>query len=347
MIASASKFFLASTYQFSYSMAAYLSFYEAWATSVEDSLRVADERGWGQETSLPQLEYALILKSLAHCEEGVRRLAMGDKRVFKFDANGEFAMAQRMLTHWEQMLDRIETGDNYINEHTPLWASFCKAVTLLCDAWRECGPHVLELRFFEDPARTAYGKWLQDELKTMSFPSQLAAVPDPIDNLFVRTGGMTPCSGIWEPIDVAKIPKTSLLSFFSRTPDPQPPFQICGAMNYLHGGSNAPQIKVETSDDNHEFDTTWRLIWRDDRYLDGSIPAIEAQYVFTQPATMVEERPRVWSNDEVVWAETGSRAAFGGRWLVESDLNAAVTLQQGDKFPMHEGREVRWVLAGK
>lgn len=276
-----------------------LSFYEAWANSVEDSLRVADERGWSLETSLPQLEYALVLKSLAHCEEGVLRLANGDKRVFKFDANGEFVMAERMLAHWHQMLDRIETGDNIIQEHTPLWGLFCERVTALIDAWRECGSHVLEQRFFEAPAVVLYGERLRDELKTMSFPPRLAPVPDPIDNLFVRTGRMIPFSGIWEPIDVAKAPKTTLRTLFSRTPAPQPPFHIGGSMNYLHGGSQAPQIGVETEDDIVDCDTTWRLLWRDDRYLDGTIPEVEAQYVFMQPAAVVEPRPRVWTSDEL------------------------------------------------
>jgi hypothetical protein len=46
-------------------------------------------------------------------------------------------------------------------------------------------------------------------------------------------------------------------------------------------------------------------------------------------------------------AESGEAGSVAGKWLVESAMNAAVTLQQGDKLPMHEGREVRWVLAGK
>lgn len=42
-----------------------LSFYEAWAQATEDSLRVADDRGWADKTALPHAEYALILTRLA------------------------------------------------------------------------------------------------------------------------------------------------------------------------------------------------------------------------------------------------------------------------------------------
>lgn len=261
-----------------------LGFYEAWAAATENSLRAADEQGWADKTSLPHSEYALILKCLAHCAEGVRRLAEGDKRVFKFDANGEFVMAERMLTHWTQMLGRIDIGESRVNPYVPLWEPFCLALNRLGYAWGECGPDLLESRFFEDHAPNVYGELLVPLLRKMHFPQHLDPVPDPVANTFVRTGHLIPCSGIWEPINVAKPFKTSMVSMFSRTPDPQPPFEMASVMNYLHGGSNAPQAAAETADDIFEFDTTWRLLWRDDRYLDGSVPAIEAEYELVQPA---------------------------------------------------------------
>jgi hypothetical protein len=317
-------------------------YYKIWATATENSLRVADENGWGDDTSLPHAEYALILKCLAHCEEGVIRLSKGDKRVFKFDANGEFAMAARMLSHWTQMLERIELGENGIREHTPLWPEFCQALTALGQAWGECAQEILEPRYFEDPAQTLYGKWLQKQLQTMPFPPELVPVPDPIDNTFVRTGDDTPCSGIWEPIDV---PKISFISLVTRSPKPQPPFKITGAMNYLHMGAKAPQISVETANDSFELDTTWRLLWRDDRYNDGNVPAEEAGYRFTKPDKLIPPGPAITVLKNILWAESGDVAKVGGKWLVESDLNASITLQQGEKLPQHIGRDVRWVLA--
>ncbi|CAN7409827.1 Imm71 family immunity protein [Pseudoduganella sp. LjRoot289] len=317
-------------------------YYKAWAAATENSLREADEHGWGDETSLPQSEYVLILKCLAHCEEGVIRLMKGDKRVFKFDANGEFVMAQRILSHWSEMLYRIEIGENGIKKNTPRWAEFCETLMSTGSAWGECGPHILEPRYLGEAGRTVYGQWIQKELSTMSFPSELAMVPDPVENTFVRTNGYTPCSGIWEPVDV---PKSSFLSLLTGAPKPQPPFKIAGAMNYLHGGSKAPRITVETATDNIDLDTTWRLLWRDDRYNDGTVPEEEAHYHFTKPDLVPPPPPPIWVPEELVWAESGTAAPLAGKWLVASDLNASVMLNIGEELPLHNRREVRWVLA--
>lgn len=270
-----------------------LGFYENWANSVEDSLRVADDRGWGNETSLPQTEYALVLKCLAHCKEGVNRLGQGDKRVFKFDANGEFVMALRMLTHWSQMLERIELGENGINKHTPLWPQFCETLMATASAWGECGPHILEPRYLDAPARSIYGVWMKNAVKLMPFPDNLPTVPNPLENIFIRTNKPIPYSGIWEPIIDASASKSPLLSLFSSVPKPQPPFKIAGSMNYLHGGSSAPKITIETASGSTDIDTTWRLLWKDRRYEDGTIPDEEAYYGFSQPDDIQIKRPRV------------------------------------------------------
>lgn len=318
-------------------------YYKIWAAATENSWHEADERGWRNKTSLPESDYVLILKALAHCGEGVLRLGKGDKRVFKFDANGEFIMAQRILFHWAEMLSRIEWRENGIDQlHTPHWAGFCKTLTSTGQAWQECAMHVLEPLYSDEPGLTLYGVWLEAELKILPFPAELAPVPDPLDNTFVSTNEYTPCSGIWEPIN---LPKASLLSMFTREPKPQPPFKIAGAMNYLHGGSKAPQITVENATDNINLDTTWRLLWRDDRYKDGTIPEEESHYRFNMPKKLQEPRPAIWVADEIVWAETGASAPVAGKWLVESDANASVMLQKGEKLPLHQGRQVRWVFA--
>jgi hypothetical protein len=200
----------------------------------------------------------------------------------------------------------------------------------------------MEPRYFEDPGTTIYGQWLRDLLKKMPFPNDLVPVPDPIDNIFVRTGEPTPFSGIWEPVDG---PKQSLISLLTKVAKPQPPFKIAGAMNYLHGGSNAPKISVETTDDNLDLDTTWRLLWKDDRYEDGTVPKEEASYLFTKPDQVRPSTQAIAMLNETIWGHSGSIAPVGGKWLVEADLSASVILQKGERLPMHEGRDVRWVHA--
>ena len=256
-------------------------FYRVWTVSAENSLRVADENGWAGKTAIPTSDYLLILKGLSHCEDGVIQLSKGDKRVFKFDANGKFAMARRILFHWAEMTTRIEQGKNIIDEnHTPFWIEFCETLTSACQAWQECAQHVLEPRYLDEPGLTLYGDWLRNELALLHFPENLPALPDPSDNVFIKTGDIIPCSGIWEPIDEKKTPLTRI---FNRAVPPTRPFNPVGAMNYLHGGSKAPRITVETETDNIDFDTTWRLLWSDERYLDEEIPIEEKSYRFNEP----------------------------------------------------------------
>lgn len=256
-------------------------FYRVWTVSAENSLRVADENGWAGKTAIPTSDYLLILKGLSHCEDGVIQLSKGDKRVFKFDANGKFAMARRILFHWAEMTTRIEQRENIIDEnHTPFWIEFCETLTSACQAWQECAQHVLEPRYLDEPGLTLYGDWLRNELALLHFPENLPAPPDPSDNIFIKTGDIIPSSGIWEPVDEKKTP---LSRIFNRAAPPIPPFNPVGAMNYLHGGSQAPRITVETETDNIDFDTTWRLLWSDERYLDEEIPIEEKSYRFNQP----------------------------------------------------------------
>ncbi|WP_034351052.1 Imm71 family immunity protein [Herbaspirillum sp. GW103] len=321
-----------------------LGFYNAWADATENSVREADDRGWTNETSLSHSEYAYILKCLAHCEEGVMRLKKGDKRVFKFDANGEFAMARRILSHYSQLLERIDIGENRIDgEHTPRWAEFREALIQLAKAWGECAKYILESRFTDEAAPVRYNEWLKELLHSRKYPPLLHEVPNPKDNIFVRTGELTPCSGIWEPIDA---PKPSLIMLLlGKAEKPEPPFAIMGAMNYLHGGSLAPTTSAFIIDDSVDMDTTWRLLWRDDRYIDGSVPEEEKYYRFTQPDVKRSTQPTVAVNDQITWAESGAAAPKAGRWLVESDMATSVELKAGELLPLHQGRTVRWVLA--
>lgn len=322
-----------------------LGYYQAWADIVEQSVRIAVDKGWANKTGLSESKLIEILKGLAHFEEGVRRLRTGDKRVFKYDANGEFVMGLRFPLHWSELLQRIEWQENEIDEeHTPLWDEANAVFDRHAEATGECLPEIIESQWLGDPAPTFYGKYLQDLLPKMTFPAPLPEVPDPHDNVLIPTGKDIPCSGIWEPIDAPPVKQS--FSLFGNEEKPNGPFAPAGCMAYLHGGSTAPQASFETPDDNPDMDVTWRLLWRDDRYEDGSIPAEEADYVFLKPQAPepAAAEPMPVSSD-VLYGETGQPVPKAGRWLVDDDLDASVTLGIGDTLPEHNGRHVRWVLA--
>ncbi|WP_332851758.1 Imm71 family immunity protein [Duganella sp. S19_KUP01_CR8] len=319
-----------------------LELYKAWAAVTENSVREADRHGFGSETSLPPSDYSLILKGLVPLEAGVNRLAKGDKRVFNFDLFGEFETAGRPLGHWSEMLYRIQTGENAISKHTPFWADFDEALSKLAYAWGDCTMAIHPCRDRSLATPIFYGTWLKAQLKTLDFPNELDLVPDPIENTFVRTYRSLPCAGIWEPIETQK---TSFLRSLIKPPKPQPPFKVVGAMNYFTSGACAPHLSVETETDYIYRSTTWRLLWRDDRYTDGTIPEKEAHYNFTNPNTSPERRLAITETGQWIGGNSGRPARFSGRWLVESDLSVSVTLKEGDELPLHQGLEVRWALA--
>ncbi|GJI91238.1 Imm72 family immunity protein [Duganella hordei] len=105
------------------------------------------------------------------------------------------------------------------------------------------------------------------------------------------------------------------------------------------------EFTFHSTGDSFSLDTTWRLLWRDDRYINGTVPEEEAHYRFTKPDQVQPPAPAIWAPKETVWAESGNTVPFTGKWLVESDLYASVMLQKGEKLPLYQGREVRWVLA--
>ncbi|QBG88988.1 hypothetical protein EYC54_16425 [Xanthomonas oryzae] len=321
-----------------------LELYQAWADATERSVREADAKGWLEKSGISESDYVCILKGLAHQEEGVRRLRKGDKRVFKFDANGEFVMGHRIVSHFIQLIWRIEIGDSLIKEEfTPLWNEFCARLDDVATLRREIWADIIEGRYLEDSAPNIYGRWFQENVSKMHFPLVIPDVPDPVENTLVATGSRIPCSGIWEPVDA---PKPKKFSLFSKPDVPSGFLPYIGALNYLHGGSPAPQAGQIVRDASIDIDVVWRLIWRDDRYEDGTIPEEEADYVFmeSEPPPVQQEAATDAARRQVS-AMSGQRAPQAGRWLVMDDLNAAAQFNAGDELPLHEGRKVQWVLA--
>ncbi|OLK68743.1 Imm71 family immunity protein, partial [Xanthomonas oryzae] len=150
-----------------------LELYQAWADATERSVREADAKGWLDKSGISESDYVCILKGLAHQEEGVRRLRKGDKRVFKFDANGEFVMGHRIISHFIQLIWRIEIGENAIKEEfTPRWDEFCACLEGIRILRSEIWADIIEGRYFEDSAPNIYGRWFQENVsKILDIPT--------------------------------------------------------------------------------------------------------------------------------------------------------------------------------
>ncbi|SOY61402.1 Imm71 family immunity protein [Cupriavidus taiwanensis] len=323
-----------------------LGYYEIWTLAIENCRKLASKLNKEHSSQISESHYIDVLKGLAHFEDAILRLKRGDKRVFKYDVNGLFSMADRPRSYWGNYLVRIEWREHPAVEEasTPGAMKFLDAFNDLSQAWGECSD-ILESEWLDDAAPLSFGNWLQDQLASMHFPSFLSDVPDPKVAALVSTGHTIPCFGIWEPVEVTKSGKFSL---FKKKEEPKGPFPIIGCMNYLHAGSPAPAARYEDEDESYSEPVTWRLLWKDTRYEDGSIPAEEEEYVFQKPTGAKNNpAPPSGTDSPMIWFETGQPAPKAGRWLPEDDLSASIVVQAGEKFPMHRGRSTRWVFSSK
>jgi len=259
------------------------TYYRDWVEAMGQCVVVASERGIEGSSGIKESHYVEAIQGLAHFEEGLQRLLGGDKRIFKFDANGEFAMANRPLEHWSTYLIRMfewHEHPSLNDDNTPGWSHYHNSFEALASAWGECAI-ILEARRLDAPAPLVYNHWLKDYLSSFQLPHDFPDVPEPEQSVLIPTGKSIPCSGIWEPVDV---PKAPVFSLFRQQDPPKGPFPPIGCMNYLHGGSPAPQAKQKFGNDRIDVDVTWRLLWWDDRYRDGTIPREEQEYAFLRPS---------------------------------------------------------------
>ncbi|MET3654897.1 Imm71 family immunity protein [Dyella japonica] len=348
-----------------------LGYYRIWAKATERSLQKASERGWlrqraangriiggvrtGQRISdgiddyydeytgseIGESTLISVLKGMAHCEEGVRRLRLGDKRVFKYDVNGEFVMAYRPQFHWVRRQSLLEIREIVVDaDHTPYWDEFNYTLTQLSEAWGECSSKIIEREDLNAPSSTIYGVWLQEWLPKMTFPKVLPEVPDPAKHTLIATGKITPCSGIWEPVEV---PKSKGFHLFGNAPPPEGPLPIIGCMAYLHGGSPAPRAKQETETESLRADVIWRLLWRDDRYEDGTVPEEESAYVFLKPdPSSAAPEPEELRGGLRVWSDTP--CPYPGVWQCLDKPLGPQTVAFGVPMPRVQGERVLWRL---
>ena len=118
---------------------------------------------------------------------------------------------------------------------------------------------------------------------------------------------------------------------------------MVGCMAYLHGQSKAPQASLETADANPNADVTWRLLWRDDRYEDGTVPEEESEYVFLSPdpARQAPE-PEELHGGMRVWSDTP--CPYPGVWQCLDKPLGPQTVAFGVPMPRVQGERVLWRL---
>ena len=264
-----------------------------------DAVRSAyeeEQRTPGMAQTIPTKWFANVLHSHDAFDAAVARLSAGDRRCFDFlGARGHFYEGLVHVGWWQDMYEGAMFGRNGFGvDASPRWPEIKAAMDECLSAQGDIGV-VLQPRETDVPAPiefveeftasegTSLIKWWLEQTNLMAVP-----LADP--EVLVPTGGVVPFYGIWEPVQV---PATVLEALPTARPASPPPNRpLDGCMNYLHAGSPAPTIGFEEDDQREEGrPTTWRLLWRDDRYGSNGVPPNERNYVFVSPDNQADTAP--------------------------------------------------------
>lgn len=338
-----------------------LGYYKAWAEIFEKSVSEAEDAATPDHpTEISTQKLISLLKGLSACEKSVALLRQGNKAPFRYDGLECFAVAERPISYWGEHRYHYELGDIAFNpERVPYWEKIKEAYRQVARAWGENGRDILEKPDTYDPAPFAFYQSARDfsfagkpytspygnkeTYPPHHFPPNLPEVPDPKEVVLVKNGELAPVSGIYEPIKL-EVPKRKLVSLFSKPEPITGPFEVVGSMNYFAANGLVRHI----GEGRNVAPTTWRLLWKDDRYLDGTIPEEEAGYMFNEPRPLPKVLPyselnQPGTGETFLYADSNAPVEKAGVWAVLSDLHERRTFKLGDFFPFHKSQSVTWV----
>jgi hypothetical protein len=121
---------------------------------------------------------------------------------------------------------------------------------------------------------------------------------------------------------------------------------IIGCPSYLLQGAPAPTCRLENGD-GYRSETpqpvTWRLLWKDDRYTDGTIPEEEKLYFVESPAIQASPPPTARLR-----AEPNTLVPKSGWWhsLAKPNGQYLHWFEQGQHFPDTQSTDYGSVIWG-
>ncbi|MDE2078521.1 MAG: hypothetical protein KGI91_15860 [Burkholderiales bacterium] len=297
------------------------------------------------QTEWTSSTYANALRGVALYDKGLALLKQGDRSVFQHNSRGFLEDAYHHADHEYQMyvMGGRNGGDGmvYYGKYVPAikaaleWAS--QEAGFSAGGLQAKMANMSAAVIWED-TREVYDSTEKRKKRLLgcsdrwkretSHLKELPLVPQPQEDVVVRTGEPCPVFGIYE----------------AQVKDGLMVYMCAGAEAYRYGeprwypGGGQP--------------ITWRLIWEDKRYLDGTIPAEEADYF---PGTLMppdfshligEELENDWRPDQLIVLHTGEPASYTGRWAARDDLGGRVFWRKGDPLPMNKGQPTDWVYSG-
>ena len=289
--------------------------------------------------------YASVLRGLALYDQGLARLKQGDRSVFLHNSQGVLEDAANAAHHeYQAYYLGGPRGDNslvFYGKYVPAMKAAlqwgCEQIGFAADGLQSAMANMSAPAVWEDN-RDVYNpiekrktkvigsseRWKQQTSHLQTLPR----VPQYTEDVFVRTGEPCPVFGIYE----AQV-KDGLMVYMCQGEEAFRYGEPC----WHSGGGQA---------------ITWKLIWEDQRYLDGVIPPEEAEY-FPDAVTppdfsrfVGEELENDWRSDQLIVARTGEPAPLTGRWAAQDDLGGRVFWRKGDPLPSHKGQPADWVYSG-
>lgn len=289
--------------------------------------------------------YAHALGGLAMYDKGLALLKQGDRSVFQHNSRGFLEDAYHRADHEYQsyVLGGRNGGDGMVYYGKYVAAMKAALVWARHEAGFAAGglqaamANMSAAVLWED-TREVYDdrekrkkrilgcsdRWKQQTAHVKELPR----VPQPLEEVIVRTGEACPVFGIYE----------------AQVKDGLMVYMCAGAEAYRYGeprwypGGGQP--------------ITWRLIWEDQRYLDGNIPPEEAEYFpdsLTPPDFLHlvgEELETDWRSDDLIVIHSGESATRTGRWAARDDLGGVIFWRKGDPLPLNKGQPTDWVYSG-
>ena len=288
--------------------------------------------------------YADALRGLTYYDLGLEKLNRGDRSVFLHNSQGLLEDAYNWAHHQYEMyyVGGPKGGDGmlFYGKYVPamkaalLWAiengglnagGLQPAMANLSSSrvWTEAHD-IADPRGGKRRMPGSREVWQ----KATAHISAMPPVPNPVDEVLVRTGEPCPVFGIYEP----------------QVRD--------GVMDYMCQGQEAFRYGEPCRAPGAGIPVTWKLIWEDTRYRDGVIPEEEKDY-YPESNTppdfshlVGEELANDWNSSKLVVQQSGEPARYTGTWAAQNDLRGRIFWRKGDPLPPQGNMSVSWVFTG-
>ncbi|MDE2593269.1 MAG: hypothetical protein KGL57_03445 [Burkholderiales bacterium] len=227
--------------------------------------------------------YKYVVDAQINFSKGLAKLLKADRSVFKYAH--ELDNVDSLEFHFSRTFGpNPDQGGDYVNfdELDCLFMDFKNKGLVTC--------LYPEYRTLRQP---------DSSFRPFNFPEPLPDITEPTQDILIKTGDPVPTYGIWEPVKVLSGPvpsdDTHPFSMWHRLTKTAPEgvpvkfkLDVIAAPAYLLQGTEAPGADLDENESpltkNWEGSpVTWRLLWADDRYLDGTVPSEEGDY-FAEPA---------------------------------------------------------------